>query len=125
MLCLCVRLSPWGGGAPLTTRHIILQDMLAITGGYIGAVNIPEKWFPGKCDTLCNSHHIMHVLVVAAVYHMHKAAEMDLVWMSQNETCVRPDSYNASYLNGSSSGWAHNTGVETFSLHSRQPDICD
>ena len=24
---------------------IILQDLLAITGGYIGAVNIPEKWY--------------------------------------------------------------------------------
>ena len=47
------------------------QDLLAILGGYIGAVNIPEKWFPGKLDLVFNSHHIMHVLVVAAVYHMH------------------------------------------------------
>ena len=43
--------------------------------------------FPGKCDTLWNSHHIMHVLVVAAVYHMHRAAEMDLVWMSREDAC--------------------------------------
>ena len=59
--------------SPLTTRHIILQDMLAITGGYIGAVNIPEKWFPGKCDTLCNSHHIMHVLVLVVLLVSHSA----------------------------------------------------
>lgn len=29
VLCLCLRLSPWGGGAPLTTRHIIMQVTLA------------------------------------------------------------------------------------------------
>ena len=60
---------------------IIVQDLLAILGGYIGAVNIPEKWsvrdfpeieesrhrliarFPGKVDLVFNSHNIMHVLV--------------------------------------------------------------
>ena len=53
--------------------------------------------FPGKCDLLCNSHNIMHVLVrpirkkdsvrgaptslqvVMAVYQMHQAASLDLV----------------------------------------------
>jgi len=87
VFCLVLRLSPYGGGAPNTTRHVILQDLLAILGGYIGAVNIPEKWFPGKLDLVFNSHHIMHVLVVAAVYHMHMAAEMDLLWMSSSEAC--------------------------------------
>ena len=44
VLCLILRLSPHGGGAPNTTQHVILQDLLAILGGYIGAVNIPERW---------------------------------------------------------------------------------
>jgi len=87
VICLVLRLSPWGGGAPNTTYHVIMQDLLAIIGGYIGAVNIPEKWFPGKMDLICNSHHIMHVLVVAAVYQMHKAAELDMVWMSSGPAC--------------------------------------
>ena len=106
VLCLILRLSPHGGGAPNTTQHVILQDLLAILGGYIGAVNIPERWllfitivmlllimycvtrwFPGKLDTFFNSHHIMHVLVVAAVWQMHQAAELDLVWMSGEDAC--------------------------------------
>jgi len=87
VLCLLLRLSSWGGGAPNTTYYVIMQDLLAIMGGYIGAVNIPEKWFPGKVDLVFNSHHIMHVLVVAAVYQMHKAAELDLVWMSSGSAC--------------------------------------
>merc|ERR1719278_524355 len=86
--CLALRLSSFGGGAPNTTLAVILQDLLAIIGGSIGAVNIPEKWFPGKCDLLCNSHNIMHVLVVMAVYQMHQAASLDLVWMSDSSSCA-------------------------------------
>ena len=36
-------------------------------------------------DLFCNSHHVMHVLVVYAVYHMHAAAVLDLGWMSDIE----------------------------------------
>ena len=55
----------FGGGAPDTTSHVVLQDLIAIIGVYIGAVRIPEKWFPGQLDLVFNSHNIMHVLVVA------------------------------------------------------------
>lgn len=41
-------------------------------GGAIGAMHIPEKWFPGSVDLYLNSHNIMHVLVVIAVYSMHQ-----------------------------------------------------
>jgi len=88
MACLLLRLSSWGGGAPNTTFSVIMQDLLAVLGAYIGAVNIPEKWFPGQCDLLCNSHNIMHVLVVIAVYQMHQAARLDLVWMSSSASCT-------------------------------------
>ena len=87
VICLCLRLSPYGGGAPDTTSHIILQDLLAILGVYIGALYIPEKWFPGQLDLVFNSHNIMHVLVVVAQYHMHQAAKMDLLWMSSSSSC--------------------------------------
>lgn len=49
-----------------------LQDGVSILGGAIGAMRIPEKWFPGVVDFYLNSHNIMHVLVVVAVYSMHK-----------------------------------------------------
>lgn len=35
-------------------------------------MNIPEKWLPGNVDFFLNSHNIMHVLVVVAVYSMHQ-----------------------------------------------------
>jgi len=51
-------------------------------GGAIGAMHIPEKWFPGTVDMYLNSHNIMHVLVVMAVYSMHQATVRDLLWMA-------------------------------------------
>lgn len=56
-------------------------------GGFIGALRVPEKWIPGRLDLLANSHHIMHVVVVYAVYHLHQGAVLDLVWLSGNTTC--------------------------------------
>lgn len=45
---------------------------MSVVGGAIGAMHIPEKWFPGCMDYYLNSHNIMHVLVVLAVYSMHQ-----------------------------------------------------
>ncbi|KAK2703862.1 hypothetical protein QYM36_017793 [Artemia franciscana] len=72
-----------GGGHPDALLHVYLQDIIALVGGAIGALRIPEKWFPGKLDYWFNSHHIMHVLVVIAVIHMHYAAKLDLEWLSK------------------------------------------
>ena len=55
-------------------------------------MHIPEKWFPGMVDFFLNSHNIMHVLVVMAVYHMHQATTRDLVWMAHTE-CQRQTSF--------------------------------
>ncbi|XP_047468793.1 progestin and adipoQ receptor family member 4-like isoform X1 [Penaeus chinensis] len=77
----------WGGGHPDAFRHIILQDLLAVLGGFVGALRVPEKWIPGRLDLLANSHHIMHVVVVYAVYHLHQGAVLDMVWLSKNSTC--------------------------------------
>ncbi|KAK7067962.1 Progestin and adipoQ receptor member 4, partial [Halocaridina rubra] len=90
-----LRVSPSGGGHPKAFTHIILQviseqihaDLLAVLGGFIGALRIPEKWVPGRLDLLANSHHIMHVVVVYAVYHLHQGAVLDMVWLSGNTTC--------------------------------------
>lgn len=49
---------------------------MSILGGAIGAMRIPEKWFPGLVDYYLNSHNIMHVLVVVAVYSMHQVGKL-------------------------------------------------
>ncbi|XP_017128992.1 progestin and adipoQ receptor family member 4 isoform X2 [Drosophila elegans] len=74
------------GGSHMALSHVYLQDGVSILGGAIGAMRIPEKWFPGVVDFYLNSHNIMHVLVVVAVYSMHKATIKDFEWMS-TQTC--------------------------------------
>lgn len=71
---------PSGHKTPIRSRiplanmviNPLFQDGVSILGGAIGAMRIPEKWFPGVVDFYLNSHNIMHVLVVVAVYSMHK-----------------------------------------------------
>ncbi|XP_035440584.1 progestin and adipoQ receptor family member 4 [Spodoptera frugiperda] len=72
-----------GGGDPHAILHVFLQDAVSLGGGVIGAMHIPEKWFPGTVDRCLNSHNIMHVLVVLAVYSMHQVTTRDIEWMSR------------------------------------------
>ncbi|XP_036323085.1 flocculation protein FLO11 isoform X1 [Rhagoletis pomonella] len=85
ILTLFRTIGVWVGGSRLALSHVYLQleaDGVSILGGAIGAMRIPEKWFPGVVDFYLNSHNIMHVLVVVAVYSMHKATIKDFEWMS-------------------------------------------
>lgn len=91
LLVLSLRCYGIGGGSPSAMKHVILQDVVAVIGGIIGALRIPEKWLPGSLDLLFNSHNIMHVLVVLAVCSMHEATIQDLTWMSDPTSCTVPN----------------------------------
>lgn len=60
---------------------------MAVIGGIIGALRIPEKWLPGQVDFYLNSHNIMHVVVVTAVWSMHAATMQDINWMMEPTAC--------------------------------------
>uniref|UniRef100_A0A1B0DL79 Uncharacterized protein n=1 Tax=Phlebotomus papatasi TaxID=29031 RepID=A0A1B0DL79_PHLPP len=72
VLLTMLRTLKLAGGNPAALTHVFLQDAVSALGGMIGALHIPEKWFPGSVDLYLNSHNIMHVLVVLAVYSMHQ-----------------------------------------------------
>ncbi|XP_066581171.1 progestin and adipoQ receptor family member 4 [Prorops nasuta] len=88
MLILCLRTLGISGGDPEALLHIVLQDLLAVIGAIIGALRVPEKWIPGKVDYMMNSHNLMHVMVVLAVYSMHTATILDLAWMANPSSCI-------------------------------------
>ncbi|XP_012283066.1 progestin and adipoQ receptor family member 4 isoform X2 [Orussus abietinus] len=90
MLVLILRCNGIGGGSPDALGDIMLQDLMAVIGGTIGAMRIPEKWIPGQVDFILNSHNIMHVMVVLAVCSMHAATLRDLVWMADPSACIAP-----------------------------------
>ncbi|XP_046989920.1 progestin and adipoQ receptor family member 4 isoform X2 [Schistocerca americana] len=73
IVCFYCVLSIWG----------LYKDLVSAIGGIIGALQIPEKWFPGAVDMCLNSHNIMHILVLTAVYSMHKSSISDLMWMAK------------------------------------------
>ena len=63
--------------------YYISMDLLAFIGGALNVARIPERWFPGKCDIIGNSHQIMHVLTVLSVACLHVGSVQDFNWMKQ------------------------------------------
>ncbi|XP_077988949.1 adiponectin receptor protein 1-like isoform X4 [Glandiceps talaboti] len=54
-----------------------LMGAMYIIGAVLYAVRVPERYFPGKCDIVFQSHQIFHVLVVAAAFiHYHGISNM-------------------------------------------------
>lgn len=62
---------------------LLLMGVLYIVGGLLYAMRIPERYFPGKCDIMFQSHQIFHVLVVSAAFvHYHGITEMAMYRLS-------------------------------------------
>ena len=49
---------------PRGLYHALTADVVSILGGLIYATRIPERFAPGRCNILFQSHQIMHLLVV-------------------------------------------------------------
>eukprot|EP00116_Pleurobrachia_bachei_P009706 sb/3469968/ len=65
----------WGWSAALEEASVgwmILMGFFYISGTLLYMAQVPERFFPGKCDIWFQSHQIMHVCVFIAVvicYH--------------------------------------------------------
>ncbi|KAM9393926.1 progestin and adipoQ receptor family member 4a [Pholidichthys leucotaenia] len=71
-----------GGGSPTSLQHFLTMDALAVLGGIINIARIPERFRPGLFDYWCNSHQIMHVLVVGSILYLHWGVLDDLLWIN-------------------------------------------
>lgn len=74
-----------GGGSPTSLRHFVTMDALAVLGGVINITRIPERFRPGLFDYWCNSHQIMHVLVVVSILYLHWGVLDDLLWINSHD----------------------------------------
>jgi len=71
---------------------LYLMAVLYLTGAFLYAMRIPERYFPGKCDLVFQSHQIFHVLVVlAAVVHFHGISNLQKVRFLHGEQCMAGD----------------------------------
>ena len=58
--------------------NVVMQELWPILGAIISATRFPERFCPGYFDLICNSHNIMHCLVVLGGVHMHLAFLTDI-----------------------------------------------
>ncbi|XP_064180728.1 progestin and adipoQ receptor family member 4-like isoform X1 [Anguilla rostrata] len=86
-LLFMLRWSGVGTGSPASLRHFLTMDFLAMLGGVINISRIPERFRPGVFDYWCNSHQIMHVLVVVSIVFLHWGMVEDLLWLN-NYQCL-------------------------------------
>ncbi|CAG0886144.1 unnamed protein product [Cyprideis torosa] len=59
-LMLILRTREYGGGHPHALLHAVLQEALPVFGSVIAVLRVPERWYPGTFDYICNSHNIFH-----------------------------------------------------------------
>ena len=58
----------------------LLMGGCYLSGAYVYATAVPEKWKPGAFDVMFSSHNIFHILVVAGAYVHWRAALVLLAW---------------------------------------------
>ncbi|XP_050537260.1 progestin and adipoQ receptor family member 4 [Daktulosphaira vitifoliae] len=82
MTSVILRSTSHGGGSQSALGYVVLADLSSVIGGIINASRWPEKYFPGNFDFVFNSHNIMHLLVLLAMYWMHQVNIQDILWLS-------------------------------------------
>uniref|UniRef100_A0A8C5NEC5 Progestin and adipoQ receptor family member 4-like n=1 Tax=Gouania willdenowi TaxID=441366 RepID=A0A8C5NEC5_GOUWI len=70
-----------GVGSPHSLRLFIIMDSLAVVGGLVNIIQIPERFSPGLFDNWGNSHQIMHVMVICSIVYLHWGTLEDLAWI--------------------------------------------
>uniref|UniRef100_A0A915JBB3 Adiponectin receptor n=1 Tax=Romanomermis culicivorax TaxID=13658 RepID=A0A915JBB3_ROMCU len=77
----------WSAVYEASMGWLVLMACLYIGGALFYAFRVPERFFPGKCDIMFQSHQIFHLLVVAAAFvHYHGVTEMAVQRLSAG-TC--------------------------------------
>uniref|UniRef100_A0A665WYD8 Progestin and adipoQ receptor family member IVb n=1 Tax=Echeneis naucrates TaxID=173247 RepID=A0A665WYD8_ECHNA len=70
-----------GVGSPNSLRLFVIMDTLAVLGGLVNIIQIPERFSPGLFDNWGNSHQIMHVMVICSIVYLHWGTLEDLAWI--------------------------------------------
>ncbi|XP_071403011.1 progestin and adipoQ receptor family member 4 isoform X3 [Centroberyx affinis] len=70
-----------GVGSPHSLRLFFIMDSLAVLGGLVNIIQIPERFSPGLFDNWGNSHQIMHVMVICSIIYLHWGTLEDLAWI--------------------------------------------
>ncbi|UJR21252.1 hypothetical protein I4U23_024347 [Adineta vaga] len=70
--------------------YLCIMAVTYIGGGVAYAVRIPERFFPGRFDIVGQSHQILHVAVIAAVYLHFYGISCLFHYVIRTEQCLMP-----------------------------------
>lgn len=67
---------------------LIVMGLSYIIGAILYALRVPERFFPGKCNLVFQSHQIFHVLVVIGAFlHLHGCCQMAAFRVKVGRNC--------------------------------------
>ncbi|KAG2428951.1 hypothetical protein HXX76_011195 [Chlamydomonas incerta] len=72
------------------TRYDMLMGFLYLSGAFIYAARIPERWLPGRFDVWFHGHQIFHILIVLAALAHYRAVMILLHWRDASGGCAAP-----------------------------------
>ncbi|CAF1353811.1 unnamed protein product [Adineta steineri] len=70
--------------------YLCIMAVAYIGGGIAYAVRVPERFFPGRFDIVGQSHQILHVAVVAAIYLHFYGICCQFHYVVRTEQCLMP-----------------------------------
>jgi predicted membrane channel-forming protein YqfA (hemolysin III family) len=79
--------------------HYLWMEVVCILGAFINVYRVPERWIHVKqaasrphrsrqpLDLIGNSHSIMHVLAVVAMWHIYHGVATESEWVLSGASC--------------------------------------
>ena len=82
-----LRLSSLSHSSVSSIPYHMTTDAISAVGALINACHIPERWFPGKFDYVCNGHTLMHIAALLCVVFGRQGFLCDMQWLNEAGTC--------------------------------------
>jgi len=70
--------------------YLVIMAVAYIGGGVTYAIRVPERFFPGRFDIVGQSHQILHVAVIAAIYLHFYGISCLFHTVIRTEQCIYP-----------------------------------
>ena len=71
------------------TWNVLTSHLVFLCGGLLYLLRIPERFAPGRFDTVGNSHQLMHVATILGICVHYHACILNMINYHVNETCTQ------------------------------------
>ena len=67
------------------TFYYFMMDLFAFSGATVNVTRVPERFMPGSFDFFFNSHQLMHICVMVAIWCLNNGVTLDMEWQASTK----------------------------------------